>query len=128
MACTALKVSPDGRSTWLLPRLIGLRRTHEMMLLNKRFGADEAASMGLITRAVDDDALDAEMNRLAATLAGSATVALGRTRSLLLTSFGASFEGQMAAKTRAIAASGNGAEGQEGIRAFLEKRKPSFKN
>lgn len=126
LAYTALGVSPDGGSTWLLPRLIGLRRTQELALLNRRVGAEEAAAMGLITRAVDDGALAAEAEQLAGQLARSATVALGRTRALLLSSFAAGFEEQMEHEARAIAASGNGAEGREGIRAFGEKRKPDW--
>ena len=56
-------------------------------------------------------------------LARSATAALGRTRALLLSSFAAGFEAQMEHEASAIAASGNGPEGREGIRAFTEKRK-----
>lgn len=126
LAYTALGVSPDGGSTWLLPRLVGLRRTQELMLTNRRLTADEAAGMGLITRAVDDASLASEADELAGTLARSATAALGRTRALLMASYGASFEGQMEAEARAIALGGNGAEGREGIAAFLEKRKPDW--
>ena len=126
LAYTALGVSPDGGSTWLLPRLIGLRRTQELMLLNHRIGADEAVSTGLVTRTVDEDTLAAETSRVAEQLTGSATAALGRTRGLLLASFGASLEEQMEAETRAIAESANGAESAEGIRAFFEKRVPNF--
>jgi 2-(1,2-epoxy-1,2-dihydrophenyl)acetyl-CoA isomerase len=127
MAYTAIGVTPDGGSTWLLPRLIGLRRAQEMMLLNTRIGAERAEAIGLISRVVDDGALESETAELAERLARSATAALGRTRNLLLESFGASFEGQMEAESRAIAASGNDPHGREGIRAFLEKRQPAFK-
>ena len=54
VAYPAIGLSPDGASTWLLPRLVGLRRAQELMLLNKRVGADEAAAMGLITRCVEE--------------------------------------------------------------------------
>ena len=126
MAYTALGLSPDGGSTWLLPRLIGLRRTQELALTNRRVAADEAAALGLVTRAVDDAALAGEVDALASSLARSATAALGRTRTLLLSAFGASLEDQMAAETRAIAAGGDSAEGQEGVQAFLAKRKPAW--
>ncbi len=126
MAYTALGLSPDGGSTWLLPRLIGLRRAQELALTNRRVGAEEAAALGIVTRAVDDDALAGEVDAVAATLAKSATAALGRTRHLLLSSYGASLEDQMAAEARAIAAGGASPEGQEGVQAFLAKRKPTW--
>ena len=126
MAYTALGVSPDGGSTWILPRLIGLRRTQELALLNERVSSDAAVSMGLITRVVDDDVLDAEVSALSGRLGISATMALGRTRNLLLSSFGAGFEEQMELESRSIAACSIGVEGREGIRAFGEKRKPDW--
>ena len=126
MAYTALGVSPDGGSTWLLPRLIGLRRTQEMAVLNEPVDADRAAAMGLITRAVDDATLPGEVDALATRLAASATAALGRTRALLLSSFSTGFEEQMELEARAIAASGIGPEGREGITAFNNKRKPDW--
>ena len=125
-AYTAIGVTPDGGITWMLPRLIGVRRAQEMLLLNKRVGAEEATAIGLITRAVDDDALADEAAKLAQTLARSATSALARTRNLLLDGLEAGFEGQMEAESRSIAAAGGSAEGREGIRAFLEKRRPNF--
>lgn len=126
LAYTSIGVTPDGGSSWLLPRLIGMRRTQELMLLNTRVSAEQAAAIGLVTRTVDDAALEAEAAAVAATLAGSATLALGRTRALLLGSFAAGAEEQMAAEAQGIVAAGGGPEGREGIRAFLEKRRPNF--
>ncbi len=126
LAYTALGVSPDGGSTWLLPRLIGLRRTQELMLLNRRVEAEEAASLGLLTRVVPDEALEAEGMAVARTLAAGATAALGRTRALLLDSLGAGFEEQMEREARSIAAAASGAEGREGIGAFLGRRRAEF--
>ena len=57
LAYTAIGLSPDGGATWLLPRLVGLRRAQEMALTNRRLSADDAAAAGLITRAVDDASL-----------------------------------------------------------------------
>ena len=82
--------------------------------------------MRLITRATDDAAFPAEVDALADKLAHSAIIALGRMRNFLLTTFGASFERQMKAKSRAIGASDNGPEGRQGVQAFLEKRKPNW--
>jgi 2-(1,2-epoxy-1,2-dihydrophenyl)acetyl-CoA isomerase len=126
LAYSAIGLSPDGGSSFLLPRLVGLRRAQELMMLNPKLSAAEAAAMGLITRAVDDAALDAEVAALADKLAQSATGALGRARQLLLNSYGATLESQMEAEARAIADSARSAHGKAGVQAFLAKRKPEF--
>src|SRR5258706_3203899 len=122
-AYSAIGLSPDGGSTWLLPRLVGLRRAQEMLMTNKRVSADEAVSLGLITRAVDDDAIASEVGAIAWRLAASATPALGKTRNLLLSSFDSSLEAQMEAEARAIAESSRTVQGRELIDAFVKKRK-----
>lgn len=123
LAYTALGLSPDGGSSWLLPRLIGLRRTQELALTNRRVGVEEAVSIGLVTRAVGADALDGEALALARTLATGPSRAFGRTRALLAESYATGLEAQMEAEARAIAMSGRD-EGREGIAAFVAKRKP----
>ncbi len=125
IAYGAIGLSPDGGTTWLLPRLVGLRRAQELTLLNKRVSAPEAAALGLITRVVEDN-LEAEALAVAAELARGATRALGRTRNLLLTSFGHSLEEQIELEAREIAAAARDSEGREGVAAFIAKRKPDF--
>lgn len=122
----AIGFSPDGGASWLLPRLIGLRRTQDLMLTNRRVGAEEAVAIGLVTRIVEADRLAEEALSLARTLAAGATRAIGRTRALLLDSYGTSLETQMEREARAIAASSGDAEGREGVAAFLAKRPPRF--
>jgi 2-(1,2-epoxy-1,2-dihydrophenyl)acetyl-CoA isomerase len=121
-----LGVSPDGGLTWLLPRLVGLRRAQEIIIANRKVGAEEAEAMGQITRAVDDDALAAEGAAIARKLATSATGAIGTVRSLLLASYGNSWETHLELESRGIAAAIAGPEGREGVAAFLAKRKPDF--
>lgn len=128
VAYTAIGLSPDGGTSWLLPRLVGMRRAQELALLNKRLSATEAAELGLISRVVEDAALLAEAEAIATQLAAAATGALGRTRNLLLSSTSTSLEEQLELEARAIAASSRSAEGREGIAAFLAKRKPEFHN
>lgn len=125
-AYTAVGLSPDGGLTWLLPRVAGLRVAQELMITNRRVDADEAAKMGLVTRVVADNQLEPEAMKLAAQMASSATGAIGRTRALLLSSFSATLETQMESEARAIAFGGGTADGQEGIVAFLAKRRPQF--
>jgi 2-(1,2-epoxy-1,2-dihydrophenyl)acetyl-CoA isomerase len=128
LAYTAIGLSPDGGSTWLLPRLVGLRRAQEFALLNKRVSAQEAAELGMITRMVDDASLVEEAEAIAQQLAASATRALGRTRNLLANSFSNALEEHLEQESRNIAAAGRDSEGREGVAAFLAKRKPDFRS
>lgn len=125
MAYGAIGLTPDAGASWLLPRLIGLRRTQEMAFLNQRVSGEEAAALGLVSRVVDDEALYAETEKVAAQLAASAVGAVGRTRTLLLSSYKNGLEEQMELEARSIALSSRH-EGREGIAAFIEKRKPDF--
>lgn len=122
----AVGLSPDGGMSWLLPRLVGMRRAQDILLSNRRIGAADAAAIGLVTRVVDDTALAAEGSAQATLLAGAATQAIGATRALLLSSYGESLEGQLEQEARGIAVASAGREGREGVSAFLAKRKPEF--
>jgi 2-(1,2-epoxy-1,2-dihydrophenyl)acetyl-CoA isomerase len=126
MAYTAAGVSPDGGSTWYLPRLIGLRRTQELMLTNRLLSAAEALAWGLVTRVVPDTELAAEAAALAARLAEGPTRAFGAVKSLLAGSFDGGLETQMELEARGIAACAGSADGREGIQAFLAKRAAKF--
>lgn len=125
-AYAGIGLPPDGGATWLLPRLVGLRQAQEIMLTGRRYSAEEAAQAGLITRVVDDAVLAVEADQVVQRLSASATRALGRTRNLLLASYGATLEDQMEREARAIAESGRDLEHQEGVSAFLARRAPSF--
>lgn len=122
----AIGLTPDGGMSWMLPRLVGLRRAQDLIVNNRRVGADEAETIGLITRAVDDDRFDEEVRSAAGRLAQAATAAIGAARALLLGSYGNGYETQLELETRSIAAAAAGPEGREGVAAFLEKRKPRF--
>jgi 2-(1,2-epoxy-1,2-dihydrophenyl)acetyl-CoA isomerase len=126
MAYGGIGLSPDGGATWLLPRLIGLRRAQEMALTNRRVSADEAAEIGLVTRVVADEVLAAEAEKVIAQLTAGPTYAIGRTRRLLLEGQDRSFEAQLEAELQSIADCARSPHGQEGIAAFLEKRRPEF--
>jgi 2-(1,2-epoxy-1,2-dihydrophenyl)acetyl-CoA isomerase len=126
MAYTAAGLSPDGSSTYYLPRLIGLRRTQELMFTNRRLSADEALEWGLVNRVVPDEALLDEAGKLAAQLAQGPTRAHGTLKTLLDASFSGTLETQMELEARGIAAMAGTPDGKEGIQAFLEKRRPTF--
>jgi 2-(1,2-epoxy-1,2-dihydrophenyl)acetyl-CoA isomerase len=127
MAYTGAGLAPDGGSTYYLPRLIGLRRTQELMLTNRVLSAAEALDWQLINRVVAADALQDEAMALAAQLAEGPTRAYGKVKSTLLASGARDLAAQLELEGDAISDMAATADGQEGIRAFLEKRKPSFR-
>lgn len=127
MAYTAAGLSPDGSSSYFLPRLIGMRKTQELMLTNRRLTAEEALEWGLVNEVVADDELADSAMEFAKTLANGPTKAYGQVKKLLLTSFDNSLETQMEFEARGIAAMAQTEDGKEGIASFLEKRKPSYK-
>ncbi len=126
MAYTAAGLSPDGSASYFLPRLVGLRRAQELMMSNRRLSAVEAQEWGLVTHVYSAEKLQAEADTLAAELACGATKALSAVKQLLLASFDNSLDGQLALEGRNIAQCAVSRDGQEGIQAFLAKRKPAF--
>lgn len=126
MAFTAAGLSPDSSSTWFLPRIIGMRRAQELMLTNRRIGAREALEWGLVTRVVADDALAADALDTARTLAAGPTEAFGSVKRLLAATFDNGLETQMELEAREVTDNARGADGREGVAAFLAKRKPIF--
>lgn len=122
----AIGMTPDGGLTWLLPKLVGLRRAQDMILANRRVDAREAVAIGLVTRLVEDDALAEEGRKISAELADAATGAIGAARSLILQGFGNCIEAQMEIEARAITRASIGGEAREGFAAFASRRKPLF--
>ncbi len=127
MAYTAVGLAPDGSSTFYLPRIIGMKRTKELMLTNRTLTAEEAADWGLVNSVVDDDALMAETMALASKLAAGPTAAYGAIKRMLAGSSSESLEGQLELESRAISDAARTEDHQEGRAAFFEKRKPQFK-
>jgi 2-(1,2-epoxy-1,2-dihydrophenyl)acetyl-CoA isomerase len=126
MAYTRVGLTPDGSSTYFLPRLIGLRRTMELALTNRTLTAREAEAIGLITRAVPDAELMKQADALATELAQGATKAFGGVKRLLYAAANTSLDEQMELEAEFIADAGRTRDGQEGIAAFLAKRPPRF--
>jgi 2-(1,2-epoxy-1,2-dihydrophenyl)acetyl-CoA isomerase len=125
MAYTRIGLTPDGSSTYYMPRLLGTRRTLELMLTNRMLTAAEAYDWGILNRVVGDEALAQEAETLARSLADGPTLAFGRVKDLVLHSDD-SLESQMERETRVIADSARTRDAKEGIQAFLEKRKAGF--
>jgi 2-(1,2-epoxy-1,2-dihydrophenyl)acetyl-CoA isomerase len=126
MAYTKAGLSPDGSSSYLLPRLVGLRRTQELMITNRVVTASEALEWGLVTTVVPDAELPAKLDELAARTATGARGSNSAVKKLLLSTYGARFEDQLDYEAQLISECADSADGKEGIGAFLGKRKPEF--
>jgi len=123
---TAIGFSPDAGVSWLLPRLVGLRRAQDLLLTNRRVDAEEAVSIGLATRTIPREGMGDAALAQAAVLAQGAIRAMGRTRDLLLASFGDGFETHIELEARALATCSADPEGREGVAAFNERRAPRY--
>ncbi|MCA6119264.1 enoyl-CoA hydratase/isomerase family protein [Bradyrhizobium sp. WSM 1738] len=122
----ALGLTADGGNTWFLPRMVGMRRAQELFLLNRRLTAQEALQLGLVSRLVASDAVEAEAAGLAAKLATGPTLAYGAIRRMLRQSFETSLSDQLDAEKESIVAASRSDDAGEGIAAFMAKRRPEF--
>jgi len=126
MAYTRAGLSPDGSASYYLPRVVGVRRAHDLMLTNRKLTATEAEEWGLVNYVVDDAELGAKVDALAGEIASGAKGSNAAVKKLLLTSLDNTIEAQMELESQFIAANADGADGREGIDAFLNKRAPEF--
>ncbi len=124
MAYTRVGLTPDGSSTYYLPKLIGTRRALELMLTNRPLSAQQALDWGIVNKVVDDADLVSETSKLALSLANGPTQSFGLTKGLIHA--GLDLEAQMEIETRAIADAARSNDGKAGIAAFLAKQKPEF--
>ena len=114
-------------STFFLPRMIGLRRSLELVLLNPRLTADRAHRMGLVTEVYPDADFDARVAELAARLAAGPTRAFGIAKGLLNTAAGVDrLDYHLDQELENLSRIADGAEFREGLDAFFEKREPHF--
>jgi len=126
-AYTAAGLSPDGSSTYFLPRLIGERRAKEMLITNRKVTAQEALQWGLVNQVVEAGTELEVAMALAAQLAAGPSKSFGSVKRLINSSSTEPLESQMAAEAEHIAMNAEGIDGQEGISAFLEKRRAEFR-
>jgi 2-(1,2-epoxy-1,2-dihydrophenyl)acetyl-CoA isomerase len=126
-AFSKIGLIPDSGGTWTLPRLVGLQRATALMFLSDKVSADEAANIGMIWKSVPDADFSAEVERVATTLSKMPTRALALTKQALAASFSNTFEQQLEVEDQLQTSAGSTDDYQEGVAAFLEKRKPVFK-
>jgi 2-(1,2-epoxy-1,2-dihydrophenyl)acetyl-CoA isomerase len=120
--------SPDGGSSWALARSLGAPRALELMLTNGSLSAADAHMFGLVGRLVEDDDLREAAIALAHEIAAGPVRAMVRTRALVRKAAVRTLEEQLDDEARLIAESAADPEGREGVRAFVEKRAPDFRN
>lgn len=126
LAYCLIGTSPDGGSTYALPRMIGMKRAMELALLGERFGADKAEAMGLINRVVPPEVLDETAGKLATHLANGPTYAYGRAKALLNQSWDNDLQTQLDAELERFAQCAVSEDFAEGVTAFCEKRPAKF--
>jgi 2-(1,2-epoxy-1,2-dihydrophenyl)acetyl-CoA isomerase len=117
---------PDSGATWLLPRLVGLGRATELILLPDPISAAEALRIGLVNRVVPGPDLAAETARLASALASSAPRALALAKRALRRAQESTFEAALDYEASLQGIAGRTADHAEGLAAFVEKREPRF--
>jgi 2-(1,2-epoxy-1,2-dihydrophenyl)acetyl-CoA isomerase len=127
MAYSRIAASPDGSSSYFLPRLIGLRRALELHYTNRVLTAREALDWGLVNRVHPDAEFPGALAGLARELAAGPTLAFGRAKQLFHQSTQESLETQMELEAQAIAACGHTEDFQAGVKAFAAKQPVSFR-
>jgi len=118
--------SPDGSSTYYLPRTVGRKKAMELALLGDRFSAAEAERYGIVNQVVPDAELEGRVDEIATRLARGPGVAIGNTKRLLNASLQNGIEGQLQMEGEMFARCAASQDWVEGVTAFAEKRKARF--
>lgn len=126
VAYTAIGLSPDGSSSYYLPRLVGPKRAYELMALNRPLTAVEARDAGLVNQVYPAADFATAARDYAARLAAGPTVALAAAKRLVASSLESSLETQMEHERRAIAECGRTEDFRAGSEAFVAKKQPVF--
>lgn len=126
-AFSKIGLIPDSGGTFFLPRLIGWQKASALMMLGDKTGAEEAERLGMIYKFFSDEAFASEAAKIAITLAALPTKGLALTKQLLSMSFDNGYEDQLEEEENFQQRAGNTADYEEGVQAFLEKRKPNFR-
>jgi 2-(1,2-epoxy-1,2-dihydrophenyl)acetyl-CoA isomerase len=123
---TSNGLSIDGGGTFALPRLVGLARALEIAAFDEPISASKAREWGLATKVVADSEVQKEARAMLERLSGTALHSFAWSKRLFLESFHNTLETQLELERQGISDCAGHADGQEGIRAFVEKRKPVF--
>ena len=123
---SAIGLIPDSGGTWVLPRLVGQARALGLALTGEPLAAEQAEQWGLIWKAVDDEALDAEVDAIAQKLASLPPLGLAAIKDMIRTSWQYSLDEELERQAGAMRRLGFTQDYREGVAAFLEKRTPNF--
>ena len=126
-AFSKIGLIPDSAGTFFLPRLIGFQKASALMILGDKVVAEEALQMGLIYKIFPASFFQEEVLTLAITLAKMPTKAIGLTKRLLNQSMNNNLEQQLALESDLQIEASSSFDYNEGVTAFVEKRKPEFK-
>ena len=126
-AFSKIGLIPDSGGTFILPRLIGWQRASALMMLGDKVPANDALQMGMIYKVVADNELQTEAMKIAVTLSQLPTKGIGLTKKLLNESFFNSLDKQLDRERDVQTEAAASHDYNEGVKAFLEKRKPVFK-
>jgi 2-(1,2-epoxy-1,2-dihydrophenyl)acetyl-CoA isomerase len=125
-SCAKVGLIPDSGGTWTLPRLVGAARARGLALTAEPLPAERAEVWGMIWKAVDDDKLMAEAEALCAGFAEAPTFGLAQIKRALDASETNGLDAQLDLERELQRAAGFSPDYAEGVRAFMEKRKPRF--
>ena len=123
---TAIGLVPDSGGTWVLPRLVGQARALGLALTGEPLPAEQAAEWGLIWKAVDDEALDTEVDALASRLASLPPLGLAETKKMIRSTWSRTLDQELQEERNEMRRLGFTADYREGVATFLEKRTPNF--
>ena len=125
-AYTSSGLSIDGGGSFALPRLVGLARAMEVMAFDEPIPSAQAFDWGLVTKVVPDEQVRVEAQAMLDRLVQGPLYSFAWSKRLLLDSFNNTLESQLELERQGISACAAHPHGVEGIKAFVEKRKPSF--
>lgn len=126
-AFSKIALIPDSAGTFFLPRLVGMQRALALTMTGDKVSADDAVAMGMIYKSYADESFEAETKQTAVTLAQMPTKGLGLTKRLMNMSYGNNLQQQLEMEKQLQIEAGASYDFKEGVTAFLEKRKPTFK-
>jgi 2-(1,2-epoxy-1,2-dihydrophenyl)acetyl-CoA isomerase len=126
-AFSKIGLIPDSGGTYILPRLIGWQKASALMMLGEKITAEEAERMGMIYKVFTDDVFQQESINIATTLSQMPTRGLALTKQILNNSLINNYDDQLHDEELFQERAGRTQDYQEGVHAFLEKRKPNFK-
>ncbi|MHA7842622.1 MAG: enoyl-CoA hydratase-related protein [Winogradskyella sp.] len=126
-AFSLIGLIPDSAGTFFLPRLVGFQKASALAMLGDKVSADKAEEMGMIYKVLPLESFEEEVNKLALKLANMPTLALGKIKEAFNQSLTNNLDQQLALESKLQIEAAQTEDYEEGVSAFVEKRKPTFK-